>query len=496
MTTTTRLAITGLTTALLFPLTAGAQPLDPERCAAGQPAIERLLQGDRERCLVRAARGAATHRPRRLERCERRAIDRYEARMRQIGCEVDDGRATSPVRRPGVETARAVVMLRGETAEVLYEKVGGRAVFQGDILLGTVEEVEAFDRRMRQLDGAGHAAAPSHTRGDFSWPRNVIPFEIASDLSSTMVTRINNAVAHWNANTIVRLQARNGETDFVRFVRDDDGSCLSRAGRQGGMQEIRLATVCSTGNVIHEIGHAVGLYHEQNRNDRDSFVIVNRQNIDPDPQIQAQFDKGPFGSLDVGTFDFNSRMLYGPFAFSDNGQATMTRLDGTTWTSNATVLSIGDIVGVTRMVTGLDGWLTPKDKFRNQGADRCLRADGSGSNAAVSIATCDGGSRRQRWLLYTHPRTNRRLLVGEDSGLCLDVPGGSTSSGTDLQLFPCHGGTNQAFTFTRPFAWDPWTIRNVNSNLCLALESTASGGDVEQRTCGTSNQQKWFQELL
>jgi hypothetical protein len=81
--------------------------------------------------------------------------------------------------------------------------------------------------------------------------------------------------------------------------------------------------------------------------------------------------------------------------------------------------------------------------------------------------------------------------------MCLDVPGGSTTSGRDLIQFPCHGGTNQAFAFTdRTFTWDPWRIRNLASNLCVALESTANGGDVEQRTCGTSDQQKWFQELF
>jgi hypothetical protein len=348
---------------------------------------------------------------------------------------------------------------------------------------------------MRALVGDGHVAAQSHTRGDFSWPKAIVPFEVASDLSATMKTRINSAVAHWNANTIVRLQARNGEADFVRFVKDD-GGCLSAVGRQGGMQQIRLDSTCTTGNVIHEIGHAVGLYHEQNRGDRDAFVIVNRDNIEDDADIQAQFDKGPFGSLDVGAFDFNSRMLYDPFAFSKNDEATMTRLDGTTWTSNGTVLSVGDIAGVTRMVTGLDSVFTPKDKFRNKAANRCMRADGSGSGAAVSIGTCDG-SKRQRWRLYTHPRTNRKLLINEDSAFCLDVPSASTASGTDLHISPCHGGTNQAFTFTeRPFTWDPWTIRNLNSNLCLGLESTAIGGDVEQKTCATSDQQKWFQELL
>ena len=481
-----------LVTALGAPGSAAAATLDAERCATQQPAIERLLGKSRETCLELASRRAARGLDDGFAACETRAIARWNERMERAGCDLGGGVESGVATQQG-ESAEAWVELAGETVQVRYRVLDGRAILQGDMILGTAEEVRAGDLRIRARLASGLQTVQSHTRGDFGWAKNLIPFEVSSALSATMVNRINQAVAHWNANTVVRLQARDGEGDYVRFVTGD--GCRSHVGKKGGKQEIELDTDCSVGNVIHEIGHAVGLYHEQNRSDRDDFVEVNFDAIDED--FADQFEKGPFGSVARGAFDFNSRLLYSPFAFAiDEDEPSMTRLDGSTWTPNLTVLSTGDIVGVTRMVTGLDSAFTLKDKFRNKSADRCMDGATGGSGAAVEVRSCTGAS-RQRWLLYTHPRTLRKLLINERSGLCLSVPGGATTNNLDLQQLPCTGATSQAFSFLeRSFPWDPYKIRNVASQRCVALESTANGGDVEQRACGTSDQQKWFQELF
>ena len=62
---------------------------------------------------------------------------------------------------------------------------------------------------------------------------------------------------------------------------------------------------------IHEIGHALGLYHEQSRPDRDQYVSVIKENIDPS-QIFNFVEKSV---TDVATngvsYDYGSVMHYG-----------------------------------------------------------------------------------------------------------------------------------------------------------------------------------------
>lgn len=125
---------------------------------------------------------------------------------------------------------------------------------------------------------------------------------------------------------------------------------------------------------------------------------------------------------------------------------------------------------------------------------------------------------------------NGTLVVGKQSGRCLDLYNSTITNGTQAELWDCNGGSNQAWTYTsrkelvvygnkcldaynlgttngtKVVIWDcngqnnqKWnvnsdgTITNVNAGLCLDANGagTANRTPIVLWTCGTADNQKW-----
>src|SRR5262245_56820021 len=141
---------------------------------------------------------------------------------------------------PGpVQTA----MIRGNNfavKAVQYVVIDGLAIVEGDIVLGTPEEVERTTEQLRAEGVSGIASAVVITGAQFRWTNCRVPFTIDPALLNQ--TRVTEAIAHWEANTGFRFPARTTETDFITF-RPGSG-CSSQVGKRGNQQFVNLAPGC------------------------------------------------------------------------------------------------------------------------------------------------------------------------------------------------------------------------------------------------------------
>jgi hypothetical protein len=234
-----------------------------------------------------------------------------------------------------------------ETKAVQYQVVDGLAIFEGCICLGTVEEMERSAGLVQTSAAADDSVAHgvAITGAAYRWPNVLMPYEIDSALPNEQ--RVTDAIAHWQANTNVRFVERTAANaaqypNYVRIFRGD--GCWSYVGMQGGKQDLSLADGCGFGATVHELGHAWGLWHEQSREDRDSYVTINWQNIQAG--MEHNFNQHISDGDDIGPYDYGSIMHYGMYAFSKNNLPTIVPKQAGVTIGQRNGLSAGDIAAV------------------------------------------------------------------------------------------------------------------------------------------------------
>jgi hypothetical protein len=210
-------------------------------------------------------------------------------------------------------TRTFVVTKDGEPRIAPYTIIDDETVVEGDIVVGD----------------AAAAHEPVINVVSYKWPGGIVPFEIdqSSFSSGDQPQRIRDAMEEWEKARVVHFKQKDdNDPNFIVFKNMGD-ACQSRIGMRGGRQLVEIGPRCKYHHILHEIGHVLGLLHEQSRSDRNQHVKVLWDHIKPEERKQfcrVLYRKNPLAGDISNRYDFGSIMHYRLDAFSTCSPGSLT----------------------------------------------------------------------------------------------------------------------------------------------------------------------------
>ncbi len=161
------------------------------------------------------------------------------------------------------------------------------------------------------------------------WEDGIIPYYYTGSFSDEEILLIEEGMRRWESvcgvdfievtprSYAYEIRKEVGNQSWTSSIGENNISCFFNYGYSTNPLK----------HIIHELGHCLGLLHEHQRPDRDSYVTIIWGNIYPEYEHDFEMRDNPLITEEDYEYDYDSIMHYPRYAFSINGFETIVPAD-------------------------------------------------------------------------------------------------------------------------------------------------------------------------
>ncbi len=159
---------------------------------------------------------------------------------------------------------------------------------------------------------AEFAFSPQFTYTSKLWTDGEVPYVFDDNVNEYGRNAMFAAMLEWEKVAGVDFRpAQDYDANYVHIQNSNANN--SFVGMRGGMQIINIVSWDDKFIIVHELGHCLGLWHEQSRPDRDTYVEIIYGNIQAGKEGNFAIKNDAYSN---GPYDFDSIMHYNQCTFS------------------------------------------------------------------------------------------------------------------------------------------------------------------------------------